>query len=40
VVYNVLPALDVQAAVATDLSNAPGDNLSLLLGARYYAGKL
>jgi hypothetical protein len=40
VVYNVLPALDVQAAVGTDLSNAPGDNLSLLLGARYYAGKL
>lgn len=40
VVYNVLPALDVQAAVATDLSNAPGDNLSLLVGARYYAGKL
>jgi hypothetical protein len=40
VVYNVLPALDVQAAIATDLSNTPGDNLSLLLGARYYAGKL
>ena len=40
VVYNVLPALDVQAAVATDLSNAPGDSLSLLVGARYYAGKL
>jgi hypothetical protein len=40
VVYNVLPALDVQAAIATDLSNAPGDSLSLLVGARYYAGKL
>jgi hypothetical protein len=40
IVYNVLPALDIQAAVATDLSNAPGDSLSLLVGARYYAGKL
>ena len=30
VVYNALPALDVQAAVATDLSNSPGDNLSFL----------
>ena len=40
VVYNVLPALDIQAAVATDLSNEPGDSLSLLVGARYYAGKL
>jgi hypothetical protein len=40
VVYNVIPALDIQAAIATDLSNAPGDSLSLLVGARYYAGKL
>lgn len=40
VVYNVVPGLDIQAAIATDLSNAPGDNLSLLVGARYYAGKL
>ena len=39
-VYNVLPALDVQAAIATDLSNAPGDTLSFLVGARYYAGSL
>ena len=40
VVYNLLPALDVQAAIASDLSNQPGDALSFLIGARYYAGKL
>jgi hypothetical protein len=40
VVYNVVPALDVQAAIATDLSNSPGDALTFLLGARYYAGEL
>jgi len=40
VVYNVLPALDVQAVVATDLSNTPGDTLSFLAGARYYLGAL
>ena len=40
VVYNVINALDVQAALATDLSNAPGDSLSFLVGARYYAGQL
>jgi hypothetical protein len=40
VVYNVVNALDVQAAIGTDLSNSPGDNLSFLIGARYYAGKL
>jgi len=39
VVCNVLPALDVQAAVGTDLMNAPGDNVSFLVGARYYAGE-
>lgn len=39
-VYNVLHALDVQASIATDLSNAPGDALSFLVGARYYAGQL
>jgi hypothetical protein len=39
-VYNVLPALDVQAAIATDLSNSPGDAVSFLVGARYYAGQL
>jgi hypothetical protein len=39
-VYNVLHALDVQAAIATDLSNSPGDALSFLVGARYYAGQL
>jgi hypothetical protein len=40
IVYNVLPALDVQGAIATDLSNSPGDALSFLIGARYYAGAL
>lgn len=40
VVYNVLPALDVQGAIGTDLSNSPGDALSFLVGARYYAGAL
>jgi hypothetical protein len=39
-VYNVIPALDVQAAIGTDLSNSPGDALSFLIGARYYAGQL
>jgi hypothetical protein len=40
VVYNVINALDVQAALGTDLSNSPGDALSFLVGARYYAGQL
>ena len=40
VLYNVIDALDVQAAVGTDLSNAPGDSLTFLVGARYYAGQL
>jgi hypothetical protein len=39
-VYNVLHALDVQASIGTDLSNSPGDALSFLVGARYYAGSL
>lgn len=39
-VYNVIPALDVQAGFGTDLSNSPGDALSFLVGARYYAGQL
>lgn len=39
-VYNVIDALDVQAAIGTDLSNSPGDSLTFLLGARYYAGQL
>ena len=38
-VYNVIPALDVQAAIGTDL-NAASDTLAFLLGARYYAGDL
>jgi len=40
VVYNVINALDVQAAIATDLTNSPGDALTFLVGARYYAGQL
>jgi hypothetical protein len=40
VVYNAIPALDVQAAVGTDLSNSPADSLSLLFGVRWYAGRL
>ncbi len=39
-VWNALPELDLQAAVGTDLINAPGDALTFLLGARYYAGRL
>jgi hypothetical protein len=39
-VYNVVNALDVQASIGTDLSNTPGDALSFLVGARFYAGKL
>jgi hypothetical protein len=40
VIYNVIDALDVQAAVGTDLTNSPGDALTFLVGARYYAGQL
>jgi len=42
-VYNVIPALDVQAAIAMDLTPAAGgvgDTLAFLVGARYYAGQL
>ncbi|HEX8107996.1 MAG TPA: hypothetical protein VF516_09730, partial [Kofleriaceae bacterium] len=39
-VYNVAHALDVQASIGTDLSSSPGDALSFLVGARYYAGQL
>ncbi|CAN5923404.1 hypothetical protein BH11MYX3_BH11MYX3_35840 [soil metagenome] len=39
-VWNAIPALDLQAAVGTDLMNAPGDALTFLIGARYYAGEL
>jgi hypothetical protein len=39
-VYNVLHALDIQASIGTDLSNTPGDLLTFLVGARYYAGQL
>ena len=40
VIYNVINALDVQAAIGTDLTNSPGDALTFLVGARYYAGQL
>ena len=40
VVYNVINALDLQAAIATDVTNSPGDALTFLVGARYYAGQL
>jgi hypothetical protein len=40
VVYNVINAIDIQAALGTDLSNSPGDSMSFLVGARYYAGQL
>lgn len=40
VVWNAIPALDLQAAVATDLANEPSDSLAFLLGARFYAGRL
>jgi hypothetical protein len=38
--YNVVNALDIHASLGTDLSNSPGDALSFLVGAIYYAGKL
>ncbi len=38
--YNVMPALDVHAGISMDLTNEPGDTFSILLGARYYGGKL
>jgi hypothetical protein len=39
-VYNVLHALDVQVGIGADLSNQPGDSLTFLVGARFYAGRL
>ncbi|MFN0246986.1 MAG: hypothetical protein ACKV2T_08750 [Kofleriaceae bacterium] len=42
--YNVMPALDVLAGLALDLTPADplgvGDTFAILLGARYYGGKL
>jgi hypothetical protein len=38
-VWNALPALDLQGAIGTDLMEAR-DALTFLVGARYYAGKL
>jgi len=40
VVWNAVHALDLQAAIGTDLSNDPGDAMTFLVGARYYAGRL
>jgi hypothetical protein len=39
-VYNVIHPLDLQAVIATDVTNEPGDALTFLVGARYYAGRL
>ncbi len=39
-VYNVLRELDVQGTIGTDVSSSPGDNLSFLVGVRYYTGEL
>jgi hypothetical protein len=39
-IYNVMPALDVQVAISTDLSNSAFDPFAILIGARYYGGKL
>jgi hypothetical protein len=39
-VWNAWHALDVQAAIGTDLTTGPGDALWFLVGARYYAGSL
>ena len=38
-VWNALPALDLQGAIGTDLMEAR-DALTFLIGARYYAGEL
>jgi hypothetical protein len=42
--YNVMPALDVLAGIALDLTPVDplgvGDTFAILLGARYYGGKL
>lgn len=42
--YNVMPALDVLAGLALDLTPAEpagvGDTFAILIGARYYGGKL
>lgn len=40
VVWNVISALDVQAAIATDVVTGPVDALAFLIGARFYAGEL
>jgi len=39
-IYNAMQALDVFAALDMDLTNSPGDTLTILVGARYYGGKL
>jgi hypothetical protein len=40
VAWNALPALDLQGAIASDLTNDPLDALTFLIGARFYAGRL
>jgi hypothetical protein len=37
-VWNVIPAIDVQAAVGSELTSSFGDALTFLVGARYYTG--
>lgn len=39
-VYNVMNPLDILATIGTDLTNEPGDAVTFLVGARYYAGEL
>lgn len=39
-VWNAWHALDVQAAIGTDLTTGAGDAMWFLVGARYYAGTL
>jgi hypothetical protein len=40
VIYNVLDEVDVQLMIGADLSaDAVSDSISVLVGARYYAGE-
>jgi hypothetical protein len=40
VAWNALPALDLQGAIGTDLTNDAIGALTFLIGARFYAGQL
>jgi hypothetical protein len=37
-VWNVIPSIDVQAAIGSELTGSFGDALTFLVGARYYSG--